>query len=462
MTIRPAAVAGSFYPAAATALRDEVRTHLSTAAPRTARRAPKAVIAPHAGYIYSGPIAASAYAQLDGQRGRIRRVVLLGPAHRVPVRGLALPDADAFETPLGTIPVDRAAAGSLAHLPQVIVHAGAHALEHSLEVHLPFLQETLGDFSLLPLVVGDATAEEVAEVLETLWGGPETLIVVSSDLSHYLPYDVAVRTDARTAQSIGSLDPNLDHLQACGATPVNGLLTMARRLGLRVEQLDLRNSGDTAGDRRRVVGYGAWALHEAAEDDRARDDRMEAVRAANELKRGALLSLARGAIAHQLGLADAPRASAAFLRARGASFVTLRAGRALRGCIGSLEARRPLGDDVEHNARAAAFADPRFEPLDATEFEQVRVEVSILSAPQPIEASGLDDLQRRLRPHVDGLILRYGERRATFLPQVWETLPDAGDFVSQLQRKAGLPVGFWHADLQVSRYTVEKYVEDEG
>ncbi|MGE5337153.1 MAG: AmmeMemoRadiSam system protein B [Gemmatimonadota bacterium] len=462
MTIRPAAVAGSFYPAEANALREEIRTHLNATARPAAQRVPKALIAPHAGYVYSGPIAASAYARLDGQRSHIRRVVLLGPAHRVPVRGLALPGASAFETPLGTVPVDAAAALSLAHLPQVVVHAGAHAHEHSLEVHLPFLQEMLGDFSLLPLVVGDATAEEVAEVLQALWGGPETLIVISSDLSHYLPYDLAVRTDARTAQAIADLDPTLDHLQACGATPVNGLLTLARRHGLRAELLDLRNSGDTAGDRRRVVGYGAWAIHEAAVVDCPFEDRTDAASTTNELMRGALLTLARGAIARQLGLAAAPRTTAAFLRARGASFVTLRTGGALRGCIGSLEARRPLGEDVEHNARAAAFSDPRFEPLEAAEFEQIRVEVSVLSAPQPMEASGLDDLQRRLRPHVDGLILRYGDRRATFLPQVWDALPDAGDFVGQLQRKAGLPVGFWHADLQVSRYTVEKYVEDEG
>jgi AmmeMemoRadiSam system protein B/AmmeMemoRadiSam system protein A len=457
MMTRPAAVAGSFYPAAAGALREQVRAYLRAATPRTAA-APKALIAPHAGYLYSGPIAASAYALLQGARDRIERVVLLGPAHRVPVRGLALPGVEAFESPLGPVALDAEGARTLAALPQVEVSARAHAYEHSLEVQLPFLQQTLGRFALLPLVVGDASTEEVVEALQSVWGGAETLIVVSSDLSHYLPYAEARRTDARTAQAIVALEPTLDHLQACGATPVNGLLTVARRRGLRIEQLDLRNSGDTAGDRARVVGYGAWAIYEAAGAGRA--DEAQQAGSDDASRRDTLLALARGAIAQRLGLGGAPRAEADFLRAHGASFVTLRRERELRGCIGTLQARRPLGEDVEHNARAAAFSDPRFEPLAVHEFDAIRVEVSVLSPPQPVAAGSLDELRTRLRPHVDGLILRYGAQRATFLPQVWDTLPDADDFIAQLQRKAGLPVGFWHESLQVARYTVEKFAEE--
>jgi AmmeMemoRadiSam system protein B len=233
---------------------------------------PKALIAPHAGYIYSGPIAASAFSLLD-QRSQVERVVLLGPTHRVAVRGLALPDCDAFATPLGEVPVDRAAADALRDLPQVVISAPAHRLEHSLEVELPFLQTVLGGFSLVPLAVGDASAEAVAGVLERLWGGPETLVVVSSDLSHYLPYDEARRTDAETARRIGRLDP-LDPRQACGAAPVNGLLRAARTHGLEVRLLDLRNSGDTAGDRRRVVGYGAFAFFGVPEIRRGGTDHV--------------------------------------------------------------------------------------------------------------------------------------------------------------------------------------------
>ncbi len=458
MTLRPAAVAGSFYPAAAGVLRDEVRAYLQEAATRRAAPAPKALIAPHAGYVYSGPIAASAYALLAPVRDRIERVVLLGPAHRVPVRGLALSGADAFETPLGTISTDAEAERALGALPQVVVSPRVHACEHALEVHLPFLQHMLGRFSLVPLVVGDATPQEVAEVLQALWGGPDTLIVVSSDLSHYLPYGEARRVDARTAQSIVALDPTLDHLQACGATPVNGLLTVARSRGLRIEQLDLRNSGDTAGDRARVVGYGAWALYEPPPAERDEIDEAESVSGVKSM-RATLLALARGSIAERLGI-GAVRPEAPFLRAHGASFVTLKRDGELRGCIGTLEAHRPLGEDVAHNARAAAFSDPRFPPVVVHEFDGIRVEVSVLSKPEPILAGSLDELAAALRPHVDGLILRFGAQRATFLPQVWETLPAADEFIAHLLRKAGLPVGFRHAQLQAERYTVEKYAEE--
>jgi len=258
---RPPAVAGMFYPGDPAALARDVDEALAGAhaAPGTP---PKALIVPHAGYVYSGPIAASAYATLEPVRNSVRRVVLLGPCHRVAVRGIALPSADAFDTPLGRVPVDRAAVAALADLPQIVTSGAAHAGEHSLEVQLPFLQRVLGEFSIVPLAVGDATAGEAAEVLERLWGGAETLIVVSSDLSHYHRYEDAVRIDRATADAILALDPALGHDQACGATPIAGLLTVARRRGLAAQLLDLRNSGDTAGDRRRVVGYAALAFRQ--------------------------------------------------------------------------------------------------------------------------------------------------------------------------------------------------------
>ncbi len=259
-TIRPPAVAGTFYPGEPAVLARDVGAMLALARKEELR--PKALIAPHAGYIYSGPIAASAYAQLAPIARQIRRVVLLGPTHRVAVRGLALPGVDGFATPLGVVKLDAAAARAIAHLPQVVVSAQAHALEHSLEVQLPFLQSVLPDFKLLPLAVGTASADEVAEVLEILWGGAETLIVISSDLSHYLPYDTAKRLDQTTAEAILRFNSKLSHEQACGGTPVNGLMLAAQRHHLAAHLLDLRNSGDTAGDRSRVVGYGAFAFTE--------------------------------------------------------------------------------------------------------------------------------------------------------------------------------------------------------
>jgi len=260
--VRPAAVAGMFYPGSPAALSSAVKAYLAEAAQRgsAADRLPKALIVPHAGYVYSGPVAARAYRRIASGRGHLRRVVLLGPVHRVPIRGLALPAARSFETPLGTLAVDEEAAARALALPQVRVSEAAHALEHSLEVQLPFLQALLGSFTIVPLTVGDASEEEVAAVIETLWGGPETLIVVSSDLSHYHPYAAARAIDRRTADAILGLDPPLDHEQACGATPINGFALCARRHGLEPELLDLRNSGDTAGDRSRVVGYAAFAF----------------------------------------------------------------------------------------------------------------------------------------------------------------------------------------------------------
>jgi MEMO1 family protein len=260
---RPPAVAGMFYPADAATLSSDIRTMLAGA--ERSAFAPKALIVPHAGYIYSGPVAASAYAAMSNVAPRIRRVVLLGPTHRVAVHGLALPDAEAFSTPLGEVPLDTEAMQRIAHLPQVSVSARAHAQEHSLEVQLPFLQAVLRDFVLLPLAVGSATEQEVAEVLEAVWGGPETLIVISSDLSHYLPYDMARRIDAETSRSILDMKYDITHDHACGATPINGLMLAAQRHHLRPHLLDMRNSGDTAGPRDGVVGYAAFAFVEEQE-----------------------------------------------------------------------------------------------------------------------------------------------------------------------------------------------------
>lgn len=260
---RPAAVAGAFYPGDPSMLALEVEECLRKAAPPAAgQRPPKAIIAPHAGYIYSGPVAASAYARVAPLRGTISRVVLAGPAHRVPVRGAAVPRAGAFATPLGDVRLDEEALGRLRRLPFVETSDRAHALEHSLEVHLPFLQAVLGEFRLVPIVVGGATPGEMATLFAEVWGGDETLVVVSSDLSHFLPYGAARERDRGTADAILALLPRLDPEDACGAAPVNGLLELARRRGLEVEVLDLRNSGDTAGGRSRVVGYGAFAFRE--------------------------------------------------------------------------------------------------------------------------------------------------------------------------------------------------------
>ncbi len=261
-SVRRAAVAGAFYPALESELEDVV-SRLLDAAARTALPQLKAIIAPHAGYVYSGAIAASIYAPLRRQRQSIRRIVLLGPTHHTAVEGLALPSAAAFATPLGQIRIDQKAASRIQDLRQIVLSDAAHAQEHALEVQLPFLQTVLEDFQIIPLAVGRASPEAIAEILDLLWGGEETLIVVSSDLSHYLDARAAEESDAHTARQILSLDPHIAAIQACGAVPINGLLLSARRHDLQARQVDLRHSGQTTGDNSRVVGYGAFAFFPA-------------------------------------------------------------------------------------------------------------------------------------------------------------------------------------------------------
>lgn len=257
---RPAAVAGTFYPHDALTLRRLIRELLADT--RADGAAPKALIAPHAGYIYSGAIAASAYAHLSLSADAIERVVLLGPSHRIGFSGLAQTSVRQYRTPLGAVEIDRDAYDRISALPQIQLCDPAHELEHSLEVHVPFLQETLGDFRLLPLVVGDATVTQISEVLEQLWGGPETLIVVSSDLSHYHDYATAQAMDRHTSTAIEQLQgEKISDQHACGRKPILGLLHAARNHELRATTLDLRNSGDTAGGRDRVVGYGAYCFN---------------------------------------------------------------------------------------------------------------------------------------------------------------------------------------------------------
>lgn len=450
-SLRPAAVAGMFYPAAPRELAWEVDNMLGhSAGGGLAPGFPKALIVPHAGYVYSGGVAAEAYDRLRPARGIVRRVVLLGPCHRVPVRGLALPDATAFDTPLGRVAIDRESIAALAGLPQVVVSSAVHAEEHALEVQLPFLQRVLGEFSLVPLAVGAATPIEVAEVIEKLWGGEETLIVVSSDLSHYHAYDEACAIDRGTARAILDFSTDIDHEQACGATPVAGLLLAARRHGLNAEMLALRNSGDTAGGRGRVVGYGAFAFWDGAPQFTAAHGRT-------------LLGIARNSIESALGVSEAKRLpDESWLRPLHASFVTLTQGGSLRGCIGSLEAARPLGEDVRHNARAAALSDPRFPPLAAEELSKTRIEVSLLSTPKVLAFADHADLIAQLRPGEDGLILECGAARATFLPQVWEGLPDPERFIAELKRKAGLvDPALSTAKCRIQRYRVLKWKEGE-
>ncbi|MSQ64118.1 MAG: AmmeMemoRadiSam system protein B [Betaproteobacteria bacterium] len=445
--VRPAAVAGAFYPGSAPQLSLEIGELLDGVDNFKPKLGfPKALIVPHAGYMYSGPVAARAYDELAAARGIVKRVVLIGPSHFVGGRGLALPECEAFETPLGRIPLDAAGIAALADLKQVVRSAAAHAQEHSLEVQLPFLQRLLGNFSLVPIAAGAALTEEVAEVLERLWGGPETLIVISTDLSHYHGYEEARRIDGATLERIAAFAAGLNYEEACGATGLNGLLAVARNKGLSIKLLAACNSGDTAGSKARVVGYSSFALYEGGE-------------VSAEQAGSTLLEIARGSILNGLGLNSVPakRNHLSWLLQHAATFVTLTKDGALRGCIGSLSATRPVGEDVASNARAAAFQDPRFPKLKREEWPRCRVEVSLLSAPKPIAFADEAELLAQIRPGEDGLILEAEGKRATFLPQVWEGLPDKRQFLGELMKKAGLPPDTRLARCKVSRYRVRKF-----
>jgi MEMO1 family protein len=449
-SIQPAGVAGMFYPDDPAALAAGVDASLAKS--ELPALAPKAVIAPHAGHIYSGDIAGQAYALLARRRGEIKRVVLLGPNHRVGFNGIALSPADAWATPFGPIAVDRAARDALAKEPGAIVSPQPFVQEHSLEVHLPFIQRALGDVEVLPILVGQTPRDQVSRMLEILWGGPETAIIVSSDLSHFHDYDTCTKKDAETATAIERLRPEaLESDRACGYFSIHGLIDQAQRRDLRVTALDVRNSGDTRGPRDRVVGYGSFAFeyaHAAALDENTRN---LLINLAKEVVKNATLN---GGKQPQLNLQGGlPRT----ILAQRATFVTLTIGGQLRGCRGSLLPHRSLVADIADNAWKSAYDDPRFKPLSPEELERLDFHISILSSPRRIFAGSEMELVSALRPDTDGLIIRDGRHQALLLPSVWAQIPDPLTFLRQLKLKAGLPAEYWSAHFEAYRFGAESF-----
>ena len=450
LKVRAPQVAGAFYPAGREVCAETVARCLAGARPAPPGPA-KVIVAPHAGYAFSGPVAGTAFSPLATRRREVRRVVICGPAHRVRFRGLAAPTADVWETPLGPVGVDWQAMQQLMRLPGFRLSDAVYAREHSLETHLPFLQRVLDGFRIVPILVGDASAADVLEALRAVWGGPDTLISISSDLSHYRDYDTASRLDAGTARLVELLKPGeIGSANACGHRPLGAVLQLAREHDLRVTALDIRNSGDTQGRRDRVVGYGAFAMEYAEAARIGERDRARLLAGA----RRSLLYGAKHGRAPQIRLSPGLPPSLTAMRA---SFVTLKIGGRLRGCMGSVGAHRSLLLDVAANAWKAGFGDPRFGPATMEELARAELDISVLSTPRPIRFADETDLARRLRPDADGLILQDGDRRSLFLPGVWETIPRADRFVALLKRKAGMTPDSPSDTLRAFRFTAESF-----
>jgi hypothetical protein len=475
LRVRAPAVAGLFYPAEEAVLSRNVDGLLEGAPAHHIPRL-KGLVCPHAGYPYSGPTAAIAYKTLAGHD--VQTVVILGPSHYALFQGASVPNTDAYQTPLGIVPIS-AKAEQLAKTspfvlePQCLVERPTwwaqsskpapapgkdtpDTWEHSIEAQVPFLQKALKSFTILPVVFGNVDPEQVAKVLAGVIDA-KTIVVASSDLSHYYPYDKAEELDHRCVKAV--CDLNIDEMktqEACGKVPILTLMYLARAKGWKTQLLDYRNSGDTAGDKRAVVGYSAIAFYEPAPQN-------------YEVKeRRFLLDLARRTLACVVTNSDSPgpgvntKDLSPKLSETKGCFVTLTENGVLRGCIGHILPQEALYQAVVDNARSAATRDPRFQPVRSEELSNIKIEISVLTEPQPLSFKSPEDLLNKLEPGEDGVVLRIGPSGATFLPQVWEQLPDKADFLNHLAQKAGCAPDDWRGrNVSVSIYHVEAFQESE-
>lgn len=467
--MRKSVYEGRFYPENPDDLKAVIQDYTERAAKTPldipADRNLKALILPHAGYIYSGWTAAHAARVLESQS--FKKIIIMGPDHRVGFSGCAISDVQAYATPLGSVPLHPDARRLHQDFSRLFKSVPeSDAMEHAIEVQLPFLQYYLRNFSIIPLVMGPGEEEQYADAISGLVDA-DTLIVVSSDLSHYLTYDQSTAMDKETLHHI--LNRDVEFLskhrdRACGIIPLSVLTRLALARNWTPVLLHYSNSGDTAGPRDRVVGYAAVAYFENPSPP---PQSLKGNAFMDKEHGEMLLKLARKTIADRLRLVfseDPSLAQAlndpAFSAPRG-TFVTLTKNHQLRGCIGNLSADKPIREGIRENALHAAFDDPRFPPLSKDEFKNIVIEISLLTEPQKLEFTDGTDLLAKLRPGVDGVILRKGPYSATFLPQVWDQLPDKAAFLSHLCAKAGLSSDEWRRPgLEVSTYQVQ-YFEEE-
>lgn len=453
--VRPAAVAGMFYPHAPDKLRQSVLTFLRDAGGVKVPGKIRGLVAPHAGYIYSGIVAAAGYRQIDPS---IKTVILLGPSHRIRLSTPSIPEVRAYWTPLGNVPLAKLAS-TLRGSPGFTSVPEAHLKEHSLEVQLPFLQVILKEFEIVPILTNSSNPKALAETL-VQYIGEDTLVVASTDLSHYHSYETAVSLDRVCTTAIpGCRFSDMPLCEACGKPAVLALMHIARIKGWQGMLVDYKNSGDTAGSMDRVVGYASIAFVEGKEMTSTMKETLPAQ------ERQTLLRLSRTAIEAELvegAKVDRPARVSPVLNEMRGCFVTLHKHGQLRGCIGTIQPTCPLMECVEKNARNAAFGDPRFPALRVDELKEIDIEVSVLSVPEVLSFRDGEDLKRQLDPNVHGVILSRGMHRSTFLPQVWKQLPDKEKFLEHLCLKGGMSATAWQEpETSVEVYKAEVFGEHD-
>ena len=453
--VRPAAVSGMFYPEAPDELRQMVCTLLQDARGAKVRGKIRGLVSPHAGYIYSGIVAAAGYKQIDSST---QTIILIGPSHRVPLRGASVPEVQAYRTPLGEVRLARLAP-TLLGSPGFECVPEAHRSEHGLEVQLPFLQVTLKRFEIVPILTNSSDPKALATTLAPHIGD-DTLVVASTDLSHYYSYETAVGLDRICTTAICKCNfSDMSLCEACGKQAVLTLMNIARIKGWQGVLIDYRNSGDTAGDKNRVVGYASIAFVDRKETTMTMKETL------STQDRAALLKLARSVIEARLvkrAKVVRPRQVSSVLKESRGCFVTLHKHGQLRGCIGTIEPIYSLLECVERNAQSAAFDDPRFPPLKAGELKEIDIETSVLSVPEAVSFADGEDLKRKLEPNVHGVILSLGARRSTFLPQVWKLIPDKEQFLEHLCLKGGMSPKAWEdPETTVEVYQAEVFGEND-
>lgn len=467
LDVREAAVAGQFYPADSSALREQVLSYVRAETPPT--ESVRMLISPHAGYPFSGPVAGIGYAAIDRD---VRTVILIGPPHRYPVKSMSLPEVDAYETPLGRVELDKDVTAKLRESPLVGSTPRAHAMEHCLEVQIPFIQVLLPEAKIVPLLAGGVDPKAAAELLLPLIDD-KTLLVCSSDFSHFHDHEKARRLDRRSIETIMSGDED-GFIEACGEKPIRIVMHLAERMGLEPRLLDARDSYETAPpaykDPGRVVGYASIVYlpsdvadstgNRSTSKDSVGAGEPDAAVALSDEDRRYLLRLARKSLVAAVHNQPPPEPAdvSENLRKECGCFVTLTSGGRLRGCIGYIEGVKPLYRAVIDNARNAALRDHRFPPVKPGEPDEITVEISVLTPPEPLEYESPDDLLRKLQAGKDGIILRKGPHQSTYLPQVWEQLPDKKEFLQRLSRKAGMPPDGWKS-AEVKRYRAIHFQE---